>query len=758
MDSYRHRYDQDARSGRAQRRSGRGTVRASVHAVFIAASVPFWAGHANAQTITNGMQDARSSAAPTAQPSEAGSVPGDIIVTAQKRSQSIQHVPLAVTALGSEQISNAGAQNITALQGVVPNVQVSAALGVTSVFLRGVGTNSVEVGSNPSIAYHVDGVYISRPRAQIVGFFDVERLEVVKGPQGDLYGRNATGGSINVITKAPTRDFSGEAKATYGTYNSRTLEAAVSGPLAGDVVTARIAGVYRAHDGYGKNIVTGNGVDAQKEYGGRARVRVQPGGGFDLDLSADYYRANDSLAGWHYAGQANPFVPLLAVVRGGVVPTNIRDIASPFDPHRSVETYGFAATASLELAPDVSLKSITGYRNFKSSLLTDLSGGSVLGVALNTRENSRQFSEEVQAAIERGPLNAVFGAYYFNEKIDGGSFIAVNRLAFLGPPFSPTSIIANQGMASTDAYAAFAHVEYKVLPDLTLIGGLRYSYEKRSMNGSAAFPFFMPNSGSKGWSAVTPKFTVQYEPSHYLTLYASASRGFKSGAFQIGISSVPLNPEYIWSYEAGIKGRTTDGTLQGSVAVFRYDYSDLVVTRVVNNANFSENASSATINGFEADVLLRPSRAFSVSASFGYLDATYGGYTTADPVFPGRGLQNLSGNHLTNAPKFSTTVAATYEPLVGARRATFSADIALQSKIFFTPFDARNSYQPSNVIANARAAYPVTENLEVGIYGRNLTNATVKTASLITAGFFGFGELAALNEPRTYGVEAKVKW
>ncbi len=740
-----------------------------------AAGMPLWASAANAQVPSRPTQDGGMAAAsgPTAAdqaqgtptptvsnvpPTQANFTSGDIIVTAQKRSQRLQDVPLAVTALGSEQISNAGVQNITALQGVVSNTQVSASLGVTSVFLRGVGTNSVEVGSNPSIAYHVDGVYVARPRAQIVGFFDVDRVEIVKGPQGDLYGRNATGGSINVITNGPTRDLSGSAKLTYGNYNSRTLEAAVSGPLAGDVVTARIAGVYRAHDGYGKNIITGHDVDAQKEYGGRARVQVQPNNSLKLDLSADYYRANDSLAGFHYIGQANPFVPLLAVRRGGVVPTSVRDVASDYDPHRLVETYGFSATASAELSPEFSLRSITGYRDLKSSLLTDLSGGSVLGVTLNTLENSRQFSQEVQAALVKGPLNAILGAYYFNENIDGGSFIAVNRLSFLGPPFTPTSQIANQGQTSAKAYAVFAHVEYEILPKLKLIGGLRYSYEKRSMSGSSSFPFYMPASGDKHWSALTPKATVQYEPNRNLTFYATASRGFKSGAFQIGISSTPLNPEYIWDYEAGVKGKTSDGTLQGSLAAFRYNYTDLVVTRVVNNANFSENASSATISGFEADVLLRPSRAFSVSASFGYLDATYGNYTTADPVFPARGLQNLKGNNLINAPKLTTRVAAAYEPLVGAHRATLSADIALQSKIYFTPFNARNSYQPATTIVNARAAYPLTDNVQVGVYGRNLTNQTVKTASLITAGFFGFGELAALNEPRTYGVEVSFKW
>lgn len=682
----------------------------------------------------------------------------EIVVTAQKRSQNIQDVPLAITALGSDQIANAGTQNITALQGVVPNVQISAALGVTSVFLRGVGTNSVEVGSNPSVAYHVDGVYVSRPRAQIVGFFDVDRVEVVKGPQGDLYGRNATGGSINVITNAPTRDFSGSAKATYGNYKGRTVEAAASGPLAGDVVTARVAGVYRAHDGYGKNIVTNRAVDAQKEYGGRAIVRIEPDSGFKLDLSADYYKANDSLAGWHYIGQANPFVPLMAVVRGGVVPNSVRDIASSFDPHRYLRTYGLSATADLEISPVISLKSITGYRDFRSSLLTDLSGGSVLGVTLNTLENSKQFSQELQMAIETGPFNAILGGYYFDEKINGGSFIAVNRLAFLGAPFTPSSMIANQGNSSTKAYAAFAHAEYEAAPGLKMIGGLRYSYEKRRMDGSSAFPVFVPVGGAKGWSALTPKLTVQYEPNRNLSFYATASRGFKSGTFQLGISSKPLNPEYIWDYEAGLKGRTSDGTLQGSVAVFRYDYTDLVVTRVVNNANFSENASSATITGFEAEVLLRPVRSFSVSASFGYLHAKYGEYITSDPVFPARGLQNLNGNTLTNAPKFSTRVAATYEPLIGSRRATVSADIAMQSAIFFTPFNERNAYQPANAIVNARVAYPVGDNYQVGIFARNLTNETVQTASLITAGFFGFGRLGALNEPRTYGVELSAKW
>jgi iron complex outermembrane receptor protein len=708
--------------------------------------------------VAAGAQATSSSAAVNTAPDT--ELAGEIIVTAQKREQSLRDVPLSITALGDQSLKNSGVNNISQLQGVAPNVQTSANLGVTSVLLRGIGSSAFNVGGDSSVAYHVDGVYIARQRAQTGGFFDVERLEIIRGPQGDLYGRNATGGSVNVITRRPTWDWSANGRLYYGNYNTVVAEGAVSGPIISDVAAIRIAGIYRDHDGYGKNIVTGNDVDGQHEYGGRVSLDVNPSDALSIKLSADYYRANDSLAGLHYFGQARSDRPLVAVLVGGQVASDVRDIASTRDASRYLKTYGFAGTVDLKLNDSLKLRSITGYRSLSFALATDVSAGSVLGATLDQVEQQHQFSEEIQLIIDAGRLSGLVGAYYFTERDSGSTAVPLQRLALFGRPgFTSASRFLAQGVGKTKAYAAFAHLEYAITDTLKGIAGLRYSDERRSATGSTAFPVFRLAGGTESWNALTPKFVIQYTPNRSLMLFASASKGFKSGGFTLGVPGAAVNPEYLWSYEAGLKTSLLGGVIQANLTGFYYDYKDLVVSRVINSVATNENAAKARIRGFEAELVLRPSRRFRVDASLGYLDAVYRSYTTEDPLFPTPGVQqDLSGNRLNQAPKITLRAAAEYRFPIGSRDLTFSPEILFQDESFFTPFNMRNAYQGSYAIVNGRVGYDISANISLSAYGRNLTNKTVRTFEYNGPAYAGFPRLGVLNEPRTYGVEVAWKF
>ena len=678
---------------------------------------------------------------------------GEIIVTAQKRSESVQKVPLAISAFSGAELAKRGIQKPEDLAGTVPNLKVGTGLGVNSVFLRGVGSAGLAGGNEGSIAYHVDGVYVQAPRAQVAGLFDVDRIEVVRGPQGDLYGRNATGGSINILTRKPTDEFTANGQLSYGSYNWVTAEAAAGGPVVKDRINMRVAGYFSDHDGFGKNIATGHDVDGLHEYGFRGIMDVILTPVLKLELSGDYYKANDSIGGWHIFGSGRAGARLTAVDRGGVPVSDIRDISASNDTHRDVEVYGFSSTLTYNVADNINLKSITGYRNSVFHLTTDIAGAPTLTTAINQYDHTEQVSQELNVLIDGSGWNAVFGGYYFNSTVNFESVIPLGSLTFRGPPFSPDAVFNPAGNLKTDAYAAFAHGEADLTDSLRAIVGLRYSYEKRTSVGRFRFPInAVPTGGSDSWNALTSKFVLQYKPSATTMIYASASRGFKSGTWVIGQVNPVVDPEYVWSYEGGIKFRTAGNVLQANLAAFYYDYTDLVLSLVNGASTTLINASAAKIKGAEAEITVRPIDGLRLEYSIGYLDAKYGSFTTDDPVYPERGRQNVKGNPLSNAPKWSLRAGADYTIPIGSDSLSLFGEIAYQSQVWFTPFKDSNAYQKGYATVNSRVTYTLDNKWSVFLFGKNLTDVTSKTAAAVGPNFVGFPAFSGLNQPRTVGI------
>ncbi len=673
-----------------------------------------------------------------------------IVVTTQKRAESLEDIPIAITALGAASLERNQVENFIDLNGLIPNAQFSGSLGINSVFLRGIGTAALGIGPDASIAFHNNGVYIARPRVQAAAFMDVERIEVVRGPQGDLYGRNATGGSINVISRSPGEEVEANASVSYGNYNTVAVRGGVGGPLS-EGVRARIAGIYKSNNGFGENIATGNPVDHTDEHGVRGALS------FDLlddrltlDVIGDYYRADDSIGGWHYFGQGNPAVPLVATspAFGGVIASDIRDIASDRDASRDFRAYGGAATLTYEATDSITLRSITGYRESDLLYMSDLSGGTELGVFIDNSEEQTQLSQEIQMLVDGDRWNLILGGYYFNEKIDGFS-----RAPLF---FFPGATFLQIGTGETDAYAAFANFSYDITDQIKVIAGLRYSYEERFADGTftvgAGGPF--PTGGMADWDSVTPRVVVEYQPNSDLLLYASVSKGFKSGGWLIGATGPVTNPEILWSYEVGAKVTAFDGRAQANFAAFYYDYSDLVVSRVVGPNLILENAAEATNLGVELELAAAVTDQLTVNATFGYLNAEYDEYSTANPVFLADGVQDLAGNKLSSAPEFTYRIGADYTVPLNTGDLTLSADFAGQSEVFFTPFNEAAASQGAYGILNARLKYTTPdERWSVSVFGRNLTDKTVILNNIISAGFLGFPRLGTLNDPRTYGVE-----
>ncbi|KQX19438.1 hypothetical protein ASD39_16165 [Sphingomonas sp. Root50] len=688
---------------------------------------------------------------------------GDIIVTAQKRAENVQDIPLAITAVSGSMLAQRQVTSVDQLSTVAPSVNFGTYGGAARIAVRGIGFDTVNPGAEGRIAYHVDGVYISRPGAQLGTFFDVERVEVLRGPQGTLYGRNATGGSINVITRAPTTNPSGYANITVGNYGRVAVEAALSGPIT-DGLEARLAVTSNNRGGYGKNLYTGNGIDDANQRGARAMLRLHPADTLTVDLAADYYRENDNAYGLHYFGQYNPAVPLRGAALGGTPTTRTRDINSEFDPTNKRELYGFAGTVTLDLG-DVTLKSLTAYRHSDYRVLTDLDLTQLNLSYFPFFERAHQFSEELQLSGGWGDSKWIVGGYYFREKIFGGSQVTRNLL-LTGGANRMTNGYRAEGTTNTEALAVFGQLDLAVSDAFKVIVGGRYGHETiriadtfqldfaRDYSPTAAvlpLPGF-PRTARTSANAFTPKVGVEYGLADDALLYATVSRGFKSGGFNLGVNVPAFDPEKIWAYEAGLKFTTADRGLRANLATFYYDYSNLQVSKVINSSVVTENAASADLYGGELELTAIPAEGVQFDGTMSYLFSKYKDFSSLDPARPALGVLDLEGNRLTQAPKWTINAGAQYSWPMAGGELTVRGELNYVSRVFFTAFNVNSVGQKGNSKFNAYLNFADDDNhWSASLFVRNITDKVTFANGLVSSAVFGSPITGSVSPPRTFG-------
>ena len=703
--------------------------------------------------------------APAAQPAPAADNGGiaDIVVTAQKRAENVQSIPLAITAISGDTLARRQVTAVDQLATVAPSVNFGTYGGAARIAVRGIGFDTINPGSEGRIAYHVDGVYISRPGAQLGTFFDVDRVEVLRGPQGTLYGRNATGGSINVITRAPTSDVSGYVNLTVGNHGRVSTEAALSGPIADDV-SARLAVVTNNHGGYGRNEYTGNGIDDADQRGARGTVRIKPSSAITLDLAADFYRENDHAYGIHYFGQYNAATPLRGAALGGHASERLRDVNNDRDPTNRRQLYGFSGTATFDLGA-VTLKSITAYRHSNYTVFTELDQTELPLSYFPFFERAHQFTEELQLSGNLGKGHWIVGGYYFDEHINGGSQVTRNLLV-TGGANRMTNGYKVQGLTHTRAEAVFGQIDYPIFDELKVIVGARYNHERigitdqfeldyvRDYSPSAPFnnlPGF-PRTASTANNAFTPKFGVEYSRTGDLLVYATVSKGYKSGGFNLGVNVPAFDPETIWAYEAGIKLTTRDRMLRVNAAGFYYNYRNLQVSKVINSVVITENAASAKLYGSELELTFLPLHGLQFDGTFSYLFSEYKNFSSVDPARVALGVQDLEGNRLTQAPKFTVNAGVQYTAPVGNGDLTLRGEVNYVSRVYFTAFNDKAVGQRQNTKFNAYLNYDLDRrHWRVSLFVRNITNKVTRANGLVSSAVYGSPITGSVSPPRIFG-------
>jgi iron complex outermembrane receptor protein len=731
---------------------------------------------------------------------------GTIIVTANKREQNLQDVSVAVSAIGAQRLQEAKVDNLSDVQNLVPSLSFGNDFNIAKIFIRGIGTNISNTGSEPAVAIYTDGAVISRPEAQFASLFDLERVEVLRGPQGTLFGRNAVGGAINLITAKPTQDFSGYANFTAGNYDEFMGEGAVSGPIIDGALYARAAVRVDTHGGYGRNEFTGSDIDDLNKKMGRLELQYDQGGKFQFLLTGVYYNESDRANSVKYGGPTFPNTPSLSPAgAGGFATGSPRNISSEIDPNNRLKTWSITGTADYKASDWLTLRSITNYRKMNQQLLQDIDISSIVNsLATNGKSStiqnrnpySRQVSEEFQALINTGKLEAVLGAYYFNEDLganpnnigvapDGrgepGYIPALTTAGItITNPLNPRYYTA-VGDQKVNAWAGFADLTYHLNDNFILKAGLRYSAEDRQL---ANVGYIIVNAGrgpilnfdfhdKAFFDNFSPKAGIEWHPNNDLMLYYTYSQGFKSGTGELSLSNNPIiGPEKIRSHEAGVKSELLDHTLTMNVAAFYNHLDGLQLDRTTYDPATGfittfENAALTRAYGVEVDASWRVTNAFRIDISGAYLHSTFGHFLASDPTDPRNIVgspvysptnSDLQGNFTRYSPKWTLNVHPEYNwRMASGGDLRFSGNLAYKSKQYHTEFndDMLSAPKYALVDANIKYVFP-NRSISVEMYVQNMFNKLERAGSfsLSTAREIGVTYLP----PRTFGATVGYKF
>jgi iron complex outermembrane receptor protein len=707
---------------------------------------------------------------------------GEIIVTAQKREQALSRVPMAVSALTGEQLSARGYSTMMDLTGAVPNLNVAVNSSQDRVNARGVFQTQDSPGSDPAVAFHVNGIYMPDMVGIMGSLYDISRIEVLLGPQGTLYGRNATGGVVNVITNLPTSTYYVGEQVQFGNYGAISTRSVLSGPIT-DKLLFRLAVATDNHDGYALNLFDGRHYDNENSQSGRLTLSYEPSNKLKFITYADYHREDDGNYATHYGGQAISGSVLAGVAAGGMAlpvgpdgltldPRLLDDINPTVNKRTS---WGIAEVVQWSITDNISFKSISSYRHSNLFYGSDLQATTYSFPTLDPftfkldpefnyivygKEDT--FSQELELAGKTSRINWIAGAFYLYDEVSPGGFTLGQ-----GPVTAPVPKLSG-GTLIKPAYAIFGQATYQITSDLGLTVGLRYNWDSNRINsefqtiGGALFVTGKCKSlpgglchleASTSSSKVTPRAEIHYQWTPNLMTYASVAEGFESGGFKISALTPAFLPATVWSYEVGVKAQTPDHHWSGTLAAFHEDYSNIQVSEIIQNITSIVNAAAAKANGIEFTAVAQPFRGLTITDAFAYLDARYTDFTEQNPNAPFQGPPGVidnKGHFLQYSVPYSNNVRASYEFPLYSGHVTLAGEWNWRAKEYFSEENDSLESMPANSTYNASIRFTNDpQHWYVELWGKNLSNALIVSQQNI-------GGCGCLNSqyspPRTYGI------
>jgi iron complex outermembrane recepter protein len=694
---------------------------------------------------------------------EVPSLAESVTVTATKTGAAdVQSTPVAITVLSATALDQMGVLTVEGLAGVVAGVTMSQHTGGAQVTIRGIGTNSTVTGADPSSTVHLDGVYLARPAMVFADFLNVERVEVLRGPQGTLYGRNSVGGTINIVTRQPTNTLETSVRLTAGNYDRLRAEGAVSGPLLRNRVMGNFAFLRSTHQGFVRDLDhADHTLGSEDTWAGRGQLRIILGAHGELMLSGDHGQYEGVPLTYAKPLVAKPgfsSVPEGTACPGCFVnPDSLwRVRTSNLASGKNIQQ-GASAKLAVRLNGTTMLTSLTAYRRSNYRFFIDADATELPVQTSDVPDFQRQVSQELTLVQRTPKLTWIGGGFFYDEHNEGQVEISVY----------PAVQIRPFARIETKALAGFGEVTYGLSRRVSLTAGVRYTDEQKdldntggrywfgtaSLANTASFYDYVDNATYQAW---TPKGSLQVQASRDTLVYVSATRGFKSGGFNITATEPgrAFNPEFAWSFEGGLKHVMSGGRVRANMAVFFNDYRDLQVQSFLEAGVVDiSNAGSATIRGIEIEAAVAPGRGVQLSGHVSWLDATYDRYLAR---LPGGATHDAAGNHLNNAPEWSGGGSAVYEFATGrAGTASVRGDVSWQSRVFFTPVNDAIETQHEYALLHLRSGFePKSRRWEIAVYVRNLGNQEyiTGTANVPLTAYTG-----RPGEPRHWGTQFTIR-
>ncbi len=686
-----------------------------------------------------------------------------ITVTARRRTEAVKDVPVAVSAFSEESLKDLQAKDISGLQGAVPNMNIVQGRGSSNsvnVFIRGIGQPDALQTFDPGVGMYVDDVYYSRINGALFSLFDVAQVEVLRGPQGTLYGKNSTGGAIKISTKDPFMDTTRSVEATVGDHGRREARFYVGGKIT-DTFAASIAGGFLKNDGYVTDPSTGLHYNGDETQAIRAKLAFKPNDKFNAVLSLDYTHQDAPLT----LGQ--PTAPLIATSlypAGPVLlqpaPTGKYDYktGTSFAPDKGQKMthQGGALNMTWNLSPEWALKSITSRRQLDTASYIDIDASKFQLGDVFVGMHQKQWSQELQLQYSGRNVHAIVGAYYLNEKVPSHQeAYADDLIYFLGKPVNFLRTI-DDNLTNTSK-AVFVDVDWQFVPSWTLGAGVRYTKDHKDYTRTTSAFFgaplgaysadpqavIAPGVANKSWGALTPSVSLKKAFSDDVTAYASANRGFKSGGFngransQAESDNPVFNPEFVWTYELGLKMQSEDHRYSANIAAFHSDYKDFQarVSEVLESGGIPSfnfpvlNAASMKMDGVELEGLARVGEATTLSAQLGWMNARYAKFADLrlDPSRPD--YDPHIHDHVPFSPKVTARVAAQHAFDLGDHGTlSVGGDASYRSETWLSVDNRPNLSQGSYTLFGLFGTWDspdYTWQLRAGV--RNLTDVTYKT-------------------------------
>ncbi len=720
--------------------------------------------------------------APPAFAQEAGATDAgdnEIIVTARRRDERLIDVPVAITAYSGEALEKAGAIDITDIGATTPNTTLEVSRGsnsTLSAFIRGVGQQDPVSGFEQGVGIYLDDVYLNRPQAAVLDIYDVERIEILRGPQGTLYGRNTIGGAVKYVTKQLPEEFSLKIKGTLGTYDQADLVVTASAPI-GDLLRVGGSVARLSRGGFGDNLTTGTENYNKDVWAGRGTVEL---GGYGapvlIRISGDYSKDKSDPRGGHR------LIPSLAT--GAPVLDNVFDSRGGLnDPKQDIEAYGLAMNVTAELSDTVTLRSISAWRKDRSATPIDFDALPAVDVDVPGFYFNEQISQEFQLLYEGDRLKGLLGFYYLDASADTLFDVRIfNTFAGL-TAFTEADV-------DTTTFAIFGDATFDFTDRLSLSVGGRYTWDKREafilrqnylgggspVFGGAGVPFGTPSTnfdGSRSFNKFTPRASLSFKPTPDHTLYASYSQGFKGGGFDprgvganapAAIPGSPTDaevsaflsflPEQVDSYEVGYKGSLLDGALNVALAAFYADYTDVQIPGSVactilvgtppapipSFCGVVSNAGKASFKGLEfegrarlGEDLAAVGDRLTLSTALGYIDAQYKEYVTNIGGVP---TDVADFREVQNTPKWTASANLAYSTPIGDGDLSFGTTLSYRSKTY--QFEIPNPYidQKGFALWDASIVYTAPDDRwSLGVFGKNLTDKLYKTSGYTFVNF-----------------------